>query len=1238
MDNTKPMQNITDICKDILGIIKSSNDLINIDNSTFELIQKCISSKNTEKLKNDTQYTHLYPHLDDINFSKKISEKKEFNDAKFDEFDNNNFDDIENITNKLCSPNREFELEPHQIFVRNFLSFQTPYNSLLLYHGLGTGKTCSSISVCEEMRSYLQQLGINRRIIIVASSVVQENYKLQLFDARKLKNINGLWNIKSCTGNKFIKEINPMNMKGLTKDKVVQQINRIISQSYLFLGYTEFANYINRIINKNTTSKNEKKRRQQKIRAIRNEFSNRLLIIDEVHNVRNTNSLKRTSKNLLELITYSVNMKLLLLTATPMFNDYKEIVWLLNLMNLNDNRFPVKISDIFDANGDFVVDEENNEIGKNLFIQKMIGYVSFVKGENPFKFPYRVWPNNYNNPSSIIELTNNQQFTYPKYQINDVVIDEPIKYLDIIITDIKDQQLKAYNFIIEELKKNNPILRKKSKGLQYTITDGPLQALNITYPHEKLEDDTINGNESKFLYGKDGLKRTMLSDKGKGDFEYKPRYLNKYGRFFSIENLDKYSAKLYKIMKSIINSKGIILIYSQYIGGGCVPIALALEELGLTRFGNRKNLFKTSPTEPIDSITLKPSLEKDFNPAKYVMITGDKKLSPNNKEELKASTNPNNINGEIVKVIIISKAGSEGLDFKNIRQIHLLEPWYNLNRTDQVIGRGVRNLSHCQLPYKERNTQIFLYGTNLNNELEAIDLYMYRLAENKGIQIGKITRLLKEYAIDCILNKPQISLSEDIINKTVSQNISSTNQTINFRLGDKNDSIICDFTNCEYTCKPNNNIDNIYTETYSENFIVMNLDKIMQRIKLLFKEKYVYEKNELINSINAIKKYPRDQILTGLNSLINDKTEYLIDMLGRQGRLVNIDNYYLFQPIELENKNITNYQRTVPLNYNRNKLSFVIPQLFEETKNEDGIDETKSENKIDNNLLDTIKNKYDILINPGHMNVKNKNTWESFAGWSINNLNKYNFIEKDVLISYAMEHIFDVLNLNDKLHIFNLLYYKEKELSYSEEFIQKLKSITEKYIINSGTYKGVVITNYNTTSKYKYKIYTFSDEKLIFDPESIRKGLGKELINTNVIDKDLLNTDIGFLTNFKNKNIVFKNKNMLSKRAKGLQCSKGESKGAMINRINMLHGYQKYITQKTNIISIVDKNQQLFNKNEIVQLLNSKDKSKKKTEIKISTGQLCAENELLLRHFDSIKKNDKIWFLDSLKSTVNNIA
>ena len=77
-----------------------------------------------------------------------------------------------------------------------------------------------------------------------------------------------------------------------------------------------------------------------------------------------------------------------------------------------------------------------------------------------------------------------------------------------------------------------------------------------------------------------------------------------------------------------------------------------------------------------------------------------------------------------------------------------------------------------------------------------------------------------------------------------------------------NNSLICDFMECEYKCKPNNSSSkNISYDTYNENFMLMNLDKIMQRIRRLFKLKYSYEKEELIMSINAIKKYPIEQII-----------------------------------------------------------------------------------------------------------------------------------------------------------------------------------------------------------------------------------------------------------------------------------------------------------------------------------------------------------------------------------------
>ena len=182
-----------------------------------KLLEK--EEREREQLKDNNEYSYLYPNLNDPNFIIKIAEKKEFNDTQYD----GKIHNLEEYAQTLC--NADFELAPHQIFVRNYLSNQTPYNSLLLFHGLGSGKTCTSITLSEEYRQYMKQLGSSQRIIVLANKNVQENYKLQLFDERKLKEINGLWNLKTCTGNKFLQEINPMNMKGISRDNIM--LNKI---------------------------------------------------------------------------------------------------------------------------------------------------------------------------------------------------------------------------------------------------------------------------------------------------------------------------------------------------------------------------------------------------------------------------------------------------------------------------------------------------------------------------------------------------------------------------------------------------------------------------------------------------------------------------------------------------------------------------------------------------------------------------------------------------------------------------------------------------------------------------------------------------------------------------------------------------------------------------------------------------------------------------------------------------
>ena len=232
---------ITDKIEEVLPPVKKKIKIVPTEN------------KGNKKINND----FLYPDLNDENFNIKISEKKEFYDTMNTEKIYRNKELIEHA-DKMC--NATYELQQHQYFVKNFMSFQTPYNSLLLYHGLGSGKTCSAIGISENMRDYLNQMGIKQEIVVISSINVKNNFKKELFDVSKLhRNESGKWTISGCTGNKYLKEINlqlfdidnevgnPLEEEKI-KLKIKKQIDKIIKKSYLFFGYQKFSSIIKMLI------------------------------------------------------------------------------------------------------------------------------------------------------------------------------------------------------------------------------------------------------------------------------------------------------------------------------------------------------------------------------------------------------------------------------------------------------------------------------------------------------------------------------------------------------------------------------------------------------------------------------------------------------------------------------------------------------------------------------------------------------------------------------------------------------------------------------------------------------------------------------------------------------------------------------------------------------------------------------------------------------------------------------
>jgi len=1178
------------------------NGLDDVNYNTYLYGKELLNSKQIENSSN--RFENLYPSLDDDNFNVKIAEKKEFHETIYDGKQYN----IEDQAEKLC--NADFEVSPHQLFVRNFLSFQTPYNSLLLYHGLGTGKTCSAITVAEEMRNYLKQLGFNQRIIVVASPNVQENFKLQLFDERKLKLIDGLWNLRACTGNKYLKEINPMNMKGLNKEKVVKQIKRIINTSYLFLGYTEFSNYIDRI----SFSDNEdpKKRKAEMIRKLKRNFNNRLVIIDEVHNIRVSEDKKdkRVAQELFKLVKYADNLRLLFLSATPMYNSYKEVIWLLNIMNLNDNRSIIEHRDVFDKEGNLLISADGKNIGEELLKRKATGYVSFVRGENPYTFPYRIFPSLFSAENTF------KNIPYPRIQINGKPIIQPLEHLDVYVNKCGLYQEIGYNYITKQI---NDKSKKNKDGLPsfenmdsfgYTILQKPLQALNIVYPYKKLDDISPNF-DSKLLIGSEGLKRIMkytetTNPPSRKNFEYKS---SDYEGMFLPNNIGNYSSKIKGIIDNIYNSTGIILIYSQFIDGGAVPIALALESIGFSRFGTKTaNLFKTAPRKQIDANTYVTKEEMSdpslFRPATYTMITGDPALSPDKVYDLKNLTDEDNKNGEKIKVVIISMTGAEGIDFKNLRQVHILEPWYNLSLIEQIIGRAVRTCSHKQLPFKERNVEIFLYGTLMNDsEEESVDLYIYRLAELKAVQIGRVSRILKETSVDCILNIDQTNFTEENMNTVVKQ-VLSNKKTIDFPVGDKSHTVSCDYMDtCNFKCKPFKQLTNadIKLDTYEESFIVINTDKIIQRIKELFKEHHFYKKDKLISELNVLKNYPLIQINTALSTLINDKNEYIVDKYDRIGYLVNIDQYYLFQPVELNDDTVSVFERNRPIDFKHKDITIPVklvgePIKLQLSKHRGEKNMNKKTNGSEINIVRNIIANYNNATNKEVVDIKRgEDNWYLYAAYLKNkHYFKDNFnVNDDDYVNFIIDHNLESLLFRETKDLLNYIYNKD-EMSEIEKLV---KNYYDNRILKSKGVIGILLVKDNKPSLLIYENNEWKNA-LSEDYTDLATELKKM-----VIDINNMNTYVGFIGDFKNEYNIFKVKNMKDKRSKGARCDQS-GKSDTIKLLNSILDETRYTNENT--------------------------KGRNKTEF-------CIIQEMVLRDFDKKKKNGKRWFLKTDESIINNI-
>jgi hypothetical protein len=569
--------------------------------------------------------------------------------------------------------------------------------------------------------------------------------------------------------------------------------------------------------------------------------------------------------------------------------------------------------------------------------------------------------------------------------------------------------------------------------------------------------------------------------------------------------------------------------------------------------------------------------KSEFKPAKYVMITGEKEFSYKNDDDVKYVTSRTNSNGSECKVILISMAASEGVDFKNIRQIHILEPWYNMNRIEQIIGRGVRNQSHCDVEFEDRNVEIYLHGTMLDSDEESADLYVYRSAEKKAVQIGQVTRLMKENAVDCQLNIGQTNfteakLLEDVANQNIQIHLSS-GKIVPFKIGDKPRTEVCDYmADCAFTCavKEGTIERPIDRTTYDDNFVKNNSVIIMKKIRDLFLERTIYKREHLITAINFVKKYPIEHIYYALTRFINNRHETLTDKYGRSGYMVSRGQFYAFQPSEVLDESISIFERSVPVDYKPLSLRLELPkeiitpvekdmaEVFEEISREQP-SAVRTYNAILEDIRTNVREltKEDIIIKASESN------WYKHANKVKSELLTTHELTSDDINRYVIYHYLDTIPMVDKLEIVSYLYAPRADPLNGYETIMKeyLDDLVLEENEDGELQYAVVLANgeenrmFVKESETVWRPSKYTDEQLFSRVRKERLIIPKSNVNS---------TEIGFMHPFKQKEVVFKTKDLTQKRNnKGAKCV-DSSKSAVAAKIGAVLG-EKDLYTKTNI-------------------------------------------------------------------------
>ena len=894
----------------------------------------------------------LYPDVSDPRLAARLFQKREFYEARAVAAG------VADGTIDPCSSaaaEKVFELTPVQRLVSRFMHPLTPYMGLLLFHGVGVGKTCSAVTIAEQFL----EAAPTSKVIVLVPQALKENFKRTVVDPSKLvwDAATGQWETRQCTGLSYLERLglltNP-DIKAVTYKLEEDRRNR-----YTVTGYQAFANWIDRTLKKSVPEglTDPDMRLLAENEVLRRLFSEHLIIVDEAHNMRDLTKTatgtdavvggeaaenqagKALNPYLRRIVINSEGLRLVLMSATPMYNLASEIILLLNYLIMNDTKqetSALDVSDIFNKDG---------SVAKPRLLEKISRrYVSYMRGENPYTFPLRMHP-------AVAAAEPASQWPEVSATKKPVVLNEedtaalnalPIVFTEPIPGSPVEVQLRSATTrgrlskkassesdssepSEEEEEKEEEEEEESSESSEESEETTPLvdamldqrmQMGNICYPNSMYGGGGFDFHFTRTTVGGGSHKLRVFSPK---EFDV--------DAVFRGEGLQAHAPKIHRIVESIKSARGICFAYSRYIKAGALPLSIALERAGFQRRladGRIAPLLAgVAPVAPICAICSGNEAghagEHPFSPACYVLLTSEDDLSPNFAGLVRQATNWLSPDvgplGSNVKVIIGSQVASEGLDLKCVREMHIMDSWYHLNRTDQIIGRAIRYCSHTALRSVEKrqgvsamafnNCLIYLHAIRVPETvsgpaLETADMYAYRLAIGKAQMVGKVQRLLKKNAWDCNMELEAITFAGLPPRRQID---AQGRDMPDYDINDQDFTTYCDYQRCNHECAimipPEElKIDESTFGVADARRLVLAKQTIVRR---LFQDQVIVPES-IIKEI--FKDLPWEIASEALMELIDGRRFKLRRPDGLEGFLIKKGGYVVFQPADITDTDI----------------------------------------------------------------------------------------------------------------------------------------------------------------------------------------------------------------------------------------------------------------------------------------------------------------------------------------------